>query len=87
MLPKVVARCIRFHETAAIGAFRGSDTGVAADEGRKGPCRRAVARDRVYGQTRTAKSPGAPHIIGVDRYAIGNSCLIVVMPERIAQRV
>jgi len=33
MLPKVVARCIRLHKAAAIGAFGGSDAGVAAVEG------------------------------------------------------
>ena len=85
MLPKVVARCIRLHKAAAIGAFGGSDAGVAAAEGREAPCRCAVARDRMYGQARTAKKPGPPNIVGVDRHAIGNRCRVVVMPKRSAQ--
>ena len=72
MLPKVVTRCIRLHKAAAIGAFGGSDAGVAAAEGGEAPCRCAVARDRMYGQARTAKKPGPPNIVGVDRHAIGN---------------
>ena len=35
MLPEVVARCIRLHKSAAIGAFGGSDAGVAAAEEEK----------------------------------------------------
>ena len=85
MLPKVAARCVRLHESAAIGGFGGSDTGVAAAEGGEAPCRGAVARDRMYCQTRTAKKPGPPNIIRVDRHAIGNSCGVVIMPNRISQ--
>jgi len=86
MLPKVTARCVRFHKSAAVGAFGGSDAGVAAAERREAPCRGAVACDRMYGQARAAKKPCPPNIIGVDRHAIGDSCLIVVVPERVAQR-
>ena len=86
MLPKVVASCIRLDKAAAIGGFGGSDTGVAAAEGRKTPSRGAVARDRMDSQARTAKKPGPPNIVGVDRHAIGNRCRVVVIPKRGPQR-
>src|SRR6476660_3678866 len=86
MLPKVVARCIRLHKAAAIGAFGGSDAGVSAVEGREAPSRGAVARDCMYGQVGTAKKPGSPNIVGVDRHAIGDRVRVVVMPKRGPQR-
>ena len=86
MLPKVVTRCVRFHKSTAVGAFGGCNAGVAAAESGERPCRRAVARDRVYGQARTAERPGAPHIVCIDRDAIGNGCGVVVLPNRIARR-
>jgi hypothetical protein len=39
----------------------------------------------MYGQARTAKKPGPPNIVGVDRNPIGNRCRVVVMPKRSAQ--
>ena len=39
----------------------------------------------MYGQARTAKKPGTPNIVGVDRHAIGNRCRVVVLPKRDAQ--
>ena len=60
MLPKVVARCIRLHKAAAIGAFCGSDAGVAAAERREAPCRCAVTSDCLHGQARTAQEARPP---------------------------
>jgi len=86
VLPKIISCCIRLHKTAAVGGFGGSDAGVAAAEGREGPCWCAIAHDRVYSQACTAEKPRAPYIMGVDRHAIGNSCGVVVLPNRIARR-
>ena len=81
MLPKVIARRIRFHHAGAIRAFGSSYTCVTTVKGGEVPCLCAVAGDWVYAQACSIENPCPPDVISVNGNAVRDRILVVNHPH------